>query len=117
MILVVDDNADILDIVTERLDMAGHDTLRATGGAEALALIDAVPGLRLMITDIRMAGMSGLELADAALARRPDLRVILTSGYFQPQTLRMRFLQKPFTLAELDVAVRAELDASARPAA
>jgi DNA-binding NtrC family response regulator len=109
MILIVDDNAEILDIVRERLEMSGHAVLQASGAEQALQLVAARPEVALMVTDIRMAGMSGLELAEAAVARRPDLRVILISGYFHPQTLNMRFLQKPFTFAELDAAIRAEL--------
>ena len=63
----------------------------------------------ILVTDIRMPGMSGLELSDIATRRRRDLGVVLVSGYFLPQPLFHRFLQKPFRTHELDAAIRAEL--------
>jgi YesN/AraC family two-component response regulator len=62
-----------------------------------------------MVTDIRMPGMSGLELSDLARIRRKNLKVILVSGYFTPQIIQRRFLQKPFRTHELDQAIQAEL--------
>ncbi len=62
-----------------------------------------------MVTDVRMPGMSGLELSDVAGRRHRDLKIILISGYFLPQPIARRFLQKPFRTKELDAAIRAEL--------
>ena len=64
-----------------------------------------------MVTDIRMPGMSGLELSDMAAGRHAELKIILISGYFRPQTLKRRFLQKPFRTYELDQAIKAEMTA------
>jgi YesN/AraC family two-component response regulator len=64
----------------------------------------------MMISDVRMPDMSGIELAEAALAMR-DLKIILVSGYFQPQPIKQRFLRKPFRMRELEAAIRAELKA------
>jgi YesN/AraC family two-component response regulator len=57
-----------------------------------------------------MPDMSGIELADAATKRRPDLKIILISGYFVAQQVDRRFLRKPFRMKELEAAVRDELD-------
>lgn len=91
------------------LEDLGYIVLQATGGPEALDLVERHPELDLMVTDIRMPGMSGLELTDLATNRRHDLPVILISGYFAPQKITRRFLQKPFRTHELDAAIRAEL--------
>ena len=110
----MDDDDNVRGIVAESLEMWGYVVLQAENGQEALRMLDDAPELRLMVTDIRMAGLSGLELAALALARRGDLRVIFISGYFEPQKLSARVLKKPFTLGELDAAVRAELQAPPR---
>ena len=62
-----------------------------------------------MVTDIRMPGMSGFELSDLARVRRETLKIILISGYFTPQKVERRFLQKPFRTHDLDQAIQAEL--------
>lgn len=111
VILVIDDDEGVRDIVAESLELLGHAVMRAPDGNTALALLDTNPQIGLIVTDVRMAGLSGLEVADMAKARRPELRIILISGYFQPQALRIRFLKKPFSMDELDGAVQAELDA------
>jgi YesN/AraC family two-component response regulator len=65
----------------------------------------------MIITDIRMPDMSGIELADVATQRQSDLKIILISGYFVSQQLERRFLRKPFRMRDLEAAVRAELEA------
>jgi YesN/AraC family two-component response regulator len=65
----------------------------------------------MIITDIRMPDMSGIELANIATQRRSNLKIILISGYFVSQQVNRRFLRKPFRMKELELAVRAELDA------
>ncbi len=109
-ILVVDDDAGVREIVAEFLEEAGYPVLQAKGGREALRLLSETPGIAMMISDVRMPDMSGIELAEAALALR-DLKIILVSGYFQPQPIKQRFLRKPFRMRELVAAVRAELQA------
>jgi YesN/AraC family two-component response regulator len=65
----------------------------------------------MIITDIRMPDMSGIELAEIATQQRAGLKIILMSGYFVSQQVQRRFLRKPFRMKELEAAVRAELDA------
>ena len=109
VILVVDDDSAVRETSASMLEDLGYVVLQATGGPEALDLVERHPELDLMVTDIRMPGMSGLELSDIATTRRSDLPVILISGYFVPQKINHRFLQKPFRTHELDAAIRAEL--------
>ena len=110
-IMIVDDDPEVRMIVAEFLDDFGYRVLQAKGGAEALELLAQTQGLRMMITDIRMPDMSGIELANIATQRQTDLKIILISGYFVGQQVKRRCLRKPFRMKELEAAVRAELDA------
>lgn len=108
-ILVVDDDEEVREIVAETLAEFGYDVVQAGSGDEALVMLDARRPIDMMITDVRMPGMSGLELVDLARNRDAELKVILISGYFMPQPVGPRFLKKPFHMQELASAVRAEL--------
>ena len=112
-IVVVDDEAGVRALVAEFLEDFGYHVLQADGGATALRLLEADPRIRLLVTDIRMPDMSGLELADQATSIRPTLKIILISGYFVAQQVRRRLLRKPFRMRELAAAVRDELGAPA----
>ena len=109
MILLVDDDDDVRETSADMLSELGYDVVQASSGVEALTMLDARPDLEVMVTDIRMPGMSGLELSDLARTRRKDLKIILISGYFLPQPIQRRFLQKPFRTHELDQAIQAEI--------
>jgi CheY-like chemotaxis protein len=108
-ILVVDDDPEVREILAETLGEFGYAVAQASTGEEALPILAKRPDIGLLITDVRMPGMSGLELAERARARDAALRVILISGYFLPQPIAARFLKKPFHMHELASAVRAEL--------
>lgn len=112
-IVVVDDEEAVRAIVAEFLQEFGYHVLQADGGAAALRLLEADPRIRLLVTDIRMPEMSGVELADQATAIRPALKIILISGYFVAQQVKRRLLRKPFRMRELAAAVRDELGAPA----
>lgn len=109
-ILVVDDDADVREVIAETLAGFGYGVLQAASGEEALPVLAERHDIRVLITDVRMPGMSGFELAARARRMFGDLRVIITSGYFLPQPIAERFLKKPFRMHELASAVRAELD-------
>jgi CheY-like chemotaxis protein len=108
-ILIVDDEPEVRMVVAEFLEDFGYRVLQAAGGAQALGRLRDNPAVQLLITDIRMPEMSGIELADLATGQNPRLKVILISGYFVAQQVHRRFLRKPFRMRELEVAVRAEL--------
>ncbi len=109
MILLVDDDDTVRETSADMLQELGHTVLQADCGSEALVLLDEHREIDVMVTDIRMPQMSGLELSTLAAQRFLDLKIILISGYFLPQAISRRFLQKPFRINELDQAIRAEL--------
>jgi CheY-like chemotaxis protein len=110
-LMVVDDDPEVRVIVAEFLEDFGYSVQQASSGAEALELLASTPDLRMIITDIRMPDMSGVELAAFATRRHRDLKIILISGYFVSQQIEHRFLRKPFRMRDLESAVRAELEA------
>ncbi len=89
--------------------------LEAAGAGEALRRAAEHAGpIHLLLTDVIMPGKSGVELAQALLARRPGLRVVYMSGYadraVQADAPGVAFVQKPFDPALLARRVRATLD-------
>jgi CheY-like chemotaxis protein len=112
MILLVDDDDDVRETSADMLAELGYEVVQASSGAEALDVLERRPELEVMVTDIRMPGMSGLELSALAHSLHAKLKIILMSGYFLPQPIQCRFLQKPFRTHELDQAIQAELHAS-----
>jgi CheY-like chemotaxis protein len=108
-ILVVDDDADVREVIAETLEGFGYGVVIAASGEEALPVLAKRDDIRMLITDVRMPGMSGFELAARARRLSTGLKVIITSGYFLPQPIAERFLKKPFRMHELASAVRAEL--------
>jgi CheY-like chemotaxis protein len=109
-ILIVDDDPEVRSIVAEYLEDLGYEALQARGGAQALELHARTANLRMIITDIRIPDMSGIELANIATQRQRDLKIILISGYFVSQQVERRFLRKPFRMRDLEAAVREELN-------
>jgi CheY-like chemotaxis protein len=78
----VEDDASVGEMVAAMLGDLGHEVLRAEAAATALAILQRSDRIDLMLTDLIMpGGMNGVELAHAAVALRPGLPVILTSGY------------------------------------
>ncbi len=108
-ILVVDDDPDVREILVESLQMFGYTVEEAAAAEQALALVADRPAIRMVISDVRMPGMSGIELVERARKLRSDLKAILISGYFLPQQINQRFLRKPFHMRELAAAVADEL--------
>ena len=108
-LLIVDDDPEVRVVVAEFLESSGYNVVQANGGLEALELLPRHPDLRMIISDIRMPDMSGIDLVDLATQCQRDLKVILISGYFVPQQIGWRFLSQPFRMRELEAVVRAEL--------
>jgi signal transduction histidine kinase/ActR/RegA family two-component response regulator len=117
-ILVVDDEGLIRTALCEILGSLGYGTRPAAGGAEALALFLEDPeAFDLVITDMTMPRMTGLELARRIRVRRPEARIVMCSGFSEqvgPEELSdhgiREFVQKPFAVALVAQAVRRELD-------
>lgn len=81
-VLLVEDDVEVGDLVSAMLEELGHEVVRVDGVAPALAWLNEGEALDVMLTDLVMpGGRSGLDLAKAACELRPDLPVILSSGY------------------------------------
>ncbi|HLJ19802.1 MAG TPA: response regulator [Stellaceae bacterium] len=109
-ILVVEDDADIRAAVVETLESSGYRVLAARDGPEALAAIDNDSSIDLMFSDVVMPhGVSGVELVHAAHQLRPQLRVLLTSGY-SAQVLEgasdLPLIKKPYRISDLIRRIR-----------
>ena len=90
------------------LDELGYGVIEAESGAAALRELEAHPEIRVLLTDVVMPAMNGRQLATAALAVRPDLKVIFTTGYTRNAIIHngvldhgVHLLIKPFTLGGL----------------
>jgi PAS domain S-box-containing protein len=111
-ILVVEDDARVRRVTAARLRSLGYEVIEADSGAAAFPLLAAHPKIAMIFTDVVMpGGMNGDELAEAALAARPDLKVLFTSGYAEPAVARQglragAWLKKPYTAAELAEKIR-----------
>jgi PAS domain S-box-containing protein len=112
-VLVVEDEPGVRAFTTEALSDLGYTVLAAHDGAAALRLLDAHPEIDLLFTDVVMPDMNGRKLADAALARRPDLKVLFTTGYTRNAVVHngvldkeVALIGKPFTVEALADKVR-----------
>jgi signal transduction histidine kinase/CheY-like chemotaxis protein len=118
-ILVVEDDALVRRYVTAQLLSLGYRTLEAANAAEALAVADRGMPFDLLFTDIIMPGaMNGRQLAQAVEARRPNLKVLFTSGYTENALLDqgrlppgVLLLAKPYRKSELARTLRQALEA------
>jgi two-component system, cell cycle sensor histidine kinase and response regulator CckA len=85
-ILYVDDDEALGFLVSRLMREAGHEVTVCASGPEALQALDAQPEqFGLIVSDMNMPGMSGLEFARQALARQPALSIVIVSGCVSPQ--------------------------------
>ena len=103
-ILVVDDEANARSALRELLCDAGYDIALAASSSDGLALIDSFHP-DVLLTDVVMPGMSGLELAKAAQARPSAPHVVFMSTYPPPRDLEAGWLSKPLDVDEMLVTL------------
>jgi CheY-like chemotaxis protein len=112
VILLVEDSGSLRDLLATTLKVYGYTVITAASAGEALDLAsDDAARIDLVVTDVIMAGMSGIELVRQLKLVRPNVKVLYMSGYcsgigeelFDPET---NFLQKPFTAEALGVRVK-----------
>jgi DNA-binding NtrC family response regulator len=118
IILVVEDDSMMRRLTSEALHELGYTVFDSENAADALAILDRVTDVKLLLTDVVMPDVNGKKLAEEAVRRRPDLKVLFTTGYTANAVVHggvldsgVNFISKPFTLDQLAAKVRAVLDA------
>jgi len=112
-VLVVDDEPAVLKLVTTTLCSGGYMVLEAGDGLSALDIAAQHPGpIDLLLTDVRMPGLTGPELCLRMRQGRPETRFLLMSGYPDCEVYGMAFLAKPFRIPDLLESIRRVLDAA-----
>ena len=114
LVLVVDDEMPIREALVRTLKSNGYHTYTAEDGTDALALYyERREEIALVITDLSMGGMDGIQLVRALRKVNPDVRVIVSSGHFQKENTTIlgalgvkQFLDKPYTADKLLRAVQ-----------
>ena len=107
-VLIVDDEPLIRLSAIDVARDAGYDTLAASSYEQAMGMIEDMPEIDMLFTDIRMAGAGdGLELASKVRERWPHIGVIVTSGHTNDVAEDgIHFLSKPYSPEELTKALR-----------
>jgi len=113
-VLLVEDSDVVRDVVATMLEAGGLTVLQASGGEEALALARrGDPPIDLLLTDIVMPVMSGVELADRLERERPGVRILFMTGYAEEVVVNEGILGKhrecigkPFTREQITKRVR-----------
>lgn len=102
-ILIAEDEPQLRLLLAERLERSGITSLLAADGVEAMQVLKDNPSIPLLLSDIRMPKMNGHELVEAALALRPELKVVMMTAYVEEmpegaalKAREIRTLVKPF---------------------
>jgi CheY-like chemotaxis protein len=121
VVLVVEDEPAVRRFTVDALNELGYRVLEADGASAALNLIDLHPEIVLLFTDIVMPDINGAKLADEARRRRPDLKVLFTTGYTRNAVVHngvldagVEMIGKPFTLDALAAKLRLVLETSTK---
>ncbi len=124
-LLIVEDDESVRMFVSRALERAGHRVEVAADGAQGLDMIDGAGGsYDLVVSDIRMPEMDGIEMAKAAARLFPAMRIVLMTGYAEQReraqeldAIVLDVIQKPFTLAQIRGRVDAALSQAITSAA
>jgi nitrogen-specific signal transduction histidine kinase len=117
-ILIAEDEPDLRDLARIFLEGYGYKVLGAESAAQAIQTADSYRGsIDLLLTDVIMPGMSGAQLAENILSKRPQTRIVYMTGYTDDMVVQhkvlepgVQLLQKPFTKIDLALKVRSTLD-------
>jgi DNA-binding NtrC family response regulator len=115
-VLVVDDDRGVLRLTARMLRLEGYTVLEAGSGVEALRVLDNEPDIRLVLTDVVMPEMHGLDLVAKIMAREPRPPIVLMTGHAAELSAQLEqrdpslpLLLKPFTAQQLIKTVRRAL--------
>jgi len=117
-VLLVGDGDDVRRMIGEFLESWGMQVLQASSAKEAIQSVLSFPGpIDLLLTDIEMPGMDGLELAKEVATLKPGVRIVYMSGGKTPEDWRKAeglqtgslFLQEPFRMDELKTLISSTL--------
>lgn len=106
-ILIAEDEMLLRVIAAEALEDAGYRVLQAGDGATALELLKSNPDIQVLVSDVKMPRMDGYTLAAAGLTIKPELQILMMTGYAQDppaelmRTRMIQILRKPFDLDDL----------------
>lgn len=107
-ILIVDDDPAILKFLTGALEKSGHQITSCEDGTAALELLQSGVTFNLLISDVIMPGIDGIELSRHASALDPALKIMFMTGFSavalgdkNPETTSNKVMSKPFHLNEL----------------
>jgi signal transduction histidine kinase len=118
IVLLVEDDDAVRELSANMLRDLSYAVIQAEDGHKALQMLQVVPDVRVLFTDVGLpGGMNGRQLVDAALKLRPDLRVLFTTGYARNAIVHhgrldpgIDLISKPFTAAALASKLRELLD-------
>jgi hypothetical protein len=117
VVLVVEDDERVRAVSVEALRELGYGVLEASHPSQALRMLDEGREVAMLFTDVVMPDMSGRQLADRVRAKRPNLKVLYTTGYTRNAIVHngmldpgTNLLTKPFSIEELATKIRKTLD-------
>ncbi len=118
-ILIAEDEPDLRELARIFLEGYGYKVMEAASAEQAIETARIFPGpIDLLLTDVIMPGMSGRQLAESILSKRPKTRIVYMTGYTDDMVVQHKvlepgvmLLQKPFSKADLALKVRSTLDA------
>ncbi|HEY6373446.1 MAG TPA: PAS domain S-box protein [Candidatus Sulfotelmatobacter sp.] len=117
-ILIAEDEPDLRELARIFLEKYGYKVLEAESAEQAIQTADTFAGpIDLLLTDVIMPGMSGAQLAENILSKRPQARIVYMTGYTDDMVVQhkvlepgVNLLQKPFNKIDLALKVRSTLD-------
>lgn len=117
-ILIAEDEPDLRDLARIFLEGYGYRVLEAESAEQAIQMAETFKGsIDLLLTDVIMPGMSGAQLAESILSKRPQTRIVYMTGYTDDMVVQhkvlepgVNLLQKPFNRIDLALKVRSTLD-------
>jgi CheY-like chemotaxis protein len=120
VILLVDDEKPIIEVCTKMLNYLGYEVLEARDGQTAIEIFkENINAIDVVMLDMRMPGMNGAMVYEHLIQIKPDVKVLLFSGYFENEQIRRilrnsntDLIQKPIRLIHLSEKLKAFIDSN-----